>query len=170
MHRCLERLIPRTWVLEDQQLPPGAVWDGPQVGGKAIWDWRQLANGSQKERQLIVKRSGFNPDSWGARSVLLGSDVSREEWAHGLEQALAASQDGPFVLQEYHKPKRVPFTIYDEDGKVQKMEGRVRICPYYFCDGQQVTAGPVLATVCPADKKIIHGMSVASMVPAMCQE
>ena len=42
------------------------------------------------------------------------------------------------------------------------MPGRVRLCPYYFVvgNGDQARAklGGVLATVCPADKKIIHGM------------
>lgn len=168
LYRCLQKLIPRSWILENADLPPGAVWDAPLVGGQAIWDWMQLAEGSQKERQLILKRSGFNPDSWGARSVLLGSDTSREEWRNGLQQALEASGTGPFILQDYHKPKRLPFTIYDDEGIPRKVDSRVRICPYYFCDGKKVEAGPVLATVCPADKKIIHGMSVASMVPAVC--
>lgn len=169
LHRCLQKLIPRTWVLEEADLPPGAVWMGPEIGGRPIWDWMQLADGSQKERQLILKRSGFSPDSWGARSVLLGNDVSREEWRAGLKNALAEAGTSPFIIQEYHKPKRVPFTIYDDEGISRKIDSRVRICPYYFCNGKKVQAGPVLATVCPADKKIIHGMSVASMVPAYCQ-
>ena len=51
-------------------------------------------------------------------------------------------------------------------------EGRVRLCPYYFTpppgssDGfPEVKLGGVLATICPANKKILHGMSEAIMVP-----
>ena len=49
------------------------------------------------------------------------------------------------------------------------MQGRVRLCPYYFVHGEFDTAkaklGGVLATICPADKKIIHGMSEAILAP-----
>lgn len=40
------------------------------------------------------------------------------------------------------------------------MEGRVRLCPYYFVNAkdESVSLGGVLATICPADKKILHGM------------
>jgi len=50
------------------------------------------------------------------------------------------------------------------------MPGRVRLCPYYFVTGDGDAAraelGGVLATVCPADKKIIHGMTEAVFAPA----
>jgi hypothetical protein len=44
---------------------------------------------------------------------------------------------------------------------------RVRLCPYYFATGaaDEVTLGGVLATVCPADKKLLHGMREAMMLP-----
>ena len=49
------------------------------------------------------------------------------------------------------------------------MKGRVRLCPYYFVAGENETSranlGGVLATIVPADKKIVHGMSDAIMAP-----
>ena len=51
-------------------------------------------------------------------------------------------------------------------GAVRAMPGRARLCPYYFVTGEtEVRLGGVLATVCPADKKAIHGMPEAVMVP-----
>jgi hypothetical protein len=51
-------------------------------------------------------------------------------------------------------------------GEVRDLEGRVRLCPYYFVTGpDDVALGGVLATVCPADKKAIHGMPDAVMGP-----
>jgi hypothetical protein len=41
----------------------------------------------------------------------------------------------------------------------------VRLCPYYFVIGDSVKLGGILATVCPADKKLLHGMSDAVMAP-----
>ena len=51
------------------------------------------------------------------------------------------------------------------------MTGRVRVCPYYFVRGDWTSAraelAGVLATICPADKKIIHGMKDAILAPCM---
>jgi hypothetical protein len=50
-----------------------------------------------------------------------------------------------------------------------KGEGRVRLCPYYFVQGEGDAAraklSGVLATIAPADKKIIHGMRDAVLAP-----
>jgi hypothetical protein len=47
------------------------------------------------------------------------------------------------------------------------MEGRARLCPYYFVSAKDdsISLGGVLATICPADKKILHGMRDAILVP-----
>jgi hypothetical protein len=43
--------------------------------------------------------------------------------------------------------------------------GRLRLCPYFFNrEGQAKLAG-ALATFCPPDKKIIHGMQDAALLP-----
>ena len=49
------------------------------------------------------------------------------------------------------------------------MKARVRLCPYYFVpEGTEETClGGVLATVCPADKKLLHGMKDAMMLPCV---
>jgi hypothetical protein len=53
------------------------------------------------------------------------------------------------------------------------MRGRARLCPYYFVGGDGDAARPqlggVLATICPADKKIIHGMTDAILAPCGCE-
>jgi hypothetical protein len=41
----------------------------------------------------------------------------------------------------------------------------VRLCPYYFVNGPTITLGGVLATICPQDKKILHGMKDAILAP-----
>jgi hypothetical protein len=49
--------------------------------------------------------------------------------------------------------------------RLPKMKGRVRLCPYYFCGQRETKLGGVLATVCPADKKLLHGMRDAILTP-----
>src|SRR5204862_4090343 len=161
----LLKLVPYTWVIDPTPLPPQAVI--PELN---LTDWQQLKILSQKERELIMKVSGFSENAWGARSVYLGSDLSHVDWSAAVDAALAGFERTPCVLQRYHKPKVVESSYYDFPAEqVVPMPGRVRLCPYYFVggegDGARAQLGGVLATICPADKKIIHGMRDAILAP-----
>lgn len=170
--KLLRGLIPASWVIDPAPLPPGAVLDGPRAGGRALNDWRDLAGASQKERDLIIKISGYHETAWGARSVVLGSDCSREEWQHGVERAIELASTNLHVLQTYKKPRRLEHPIFDSsatgdagNASVSVRAGRLRLCPYYFLiDGKPRLSG-ALATFCPPDKKIIHGMQDAALLP-----
>ena len=158
-------LVPYTWVLDPTPLPPQAVI--PELN---LTDWRQLKAFSQKERELILKLSGFSEHAWGARSVYLGSDLSHSDWGAAVDGALNGFEKSPCVLQRYHKPKVVESSYYDfTGGQLVPLPGRVRLCPYYFVvgdgDAARANLGGVLATICPADKKIIHGMRDAILAP-----
>ena len=151
----MENIIPNTWLIDPAPLPPQGAFPGLN-----LTDWRQLSELSQKDRQLVLKLSGFNANAWGARSVRLGSDMPQREWAAAVNEAIADFGKSPWILQRYHKPRRMDHEWFDFDNrKLITMSGRVRLCPYYFVHGDSdVNLGGVLATICPADKKIIHGM------------
>ena len=73
-----------------------------------------------------------------------------------------------------HPPALVDAEWFDfQKSEVVPMKGRLRLCPYYFVSGEGDAARPqlggVLATINPADKKIIHGMSEAILVPCVCE-
>lgn len=163
--RVLRQIIPHGWILDPVDLPPNAVLDAPPVGGKPIHRWEQLGEASQKERNLILKLSGFHENAWGARSVLLGSDASRTEWEEGIREAVQGAERNLHVLQEYRKPKRLSHPVYAGPDTVRPMEGRLRLCPYYFVNDSRADLSGILATYCPADKKIIHGMRDAALLP-----
>jgi hypothetical protein len=163
----LAKLVPYTWVVDPTPLPPHSII--PELN---LTDWQQVKTLSQKERELILKISGFSEHAWGSRSVYLGSDLSHADWATAVDAALAGFERSPCVLQRYHKPKVVESHYYDfGNQQLISMPGRVRLCPYYFVigDGDEArpTLGGVLATICPADKKIIHGMRDAILAPCM---
>lgn len=163
--RKLQARIPYTWTLDPTPLPPHAAY--PELG---LTDWRQLKNLSQKDRRLILKISGFAPEAWGARGVHLGSDLSAEDWSRVVEQAINLFGKNPYILQRFTKPKIVKSQWLDfENGTLQPMTGRARLCPYYFVSGGEDLAkaelGGCLATICPADKKILHGMRDAILAP-----
>jgi hypothetical protein len=159
------RLAPYTWLVDPSPLPPqGAI---PQLD---LTDWQQLKTLSQRERELILKISGFSDKAWGARGVYLGSDLPAAGWAAAVDLALASFPASPFVLQRYHKPAVFQSQWFDfEKDQLVDMPGRVRLCPYYFVHGRGDAArailSGVLATICPADKKIIHGMNSAILAP-----
>jgi hypothetical protein len=161
----LKKIIPYTWLVDPVPLPPHAAI--PELN---LTDWQQLKAMSQKERDLILKVSGFSENAWGARGVFLGSDLPQEEWSRAVDAALAGFETSPSVLQRFHKPALVDAQWFDfAKNEVVPMKGRVRLCPYYFVAGDGDTSRPqlggVLATVVPADKKIVHGMSDAIIAP-----
>ncbi|CAA6695203.1 MULTISPECIES: hypothetical protein [unclassified Lentimonas] len=168
-YRVLKRVIPQSWIMDPVELPPNAVLDAPLIGGKPMTNWLQLADASKKERNLIIKISGFHESAWGARSVTLGSDSSKADWESAIQQAVTMADTSLHILQTYEKPRRLRHPVYSEDGSLYQMEGRMRLCPYYFVDekAQRAHLHGVLATLCPADKKIIHGMKDAALLPCV---
>lgn len=164
--RLLER-VPYSWIIDPTPLPPHAAI--PELN---LTDWHQLQALSQRERELILKVSGFSAQAWGARGVYLGSDLSSADWSAAVDQAIASASHSPHVLQRYLKPRLVEAHYFDfERNALVPMPGRVRLCPYYFVAGDGDAARPrlggVLATICPADKKIIHGMEDAILAPCV---
>jgi hypothetical protein len=165
--------IPQSWVMDPAPLPPSAVIPNLKVGGQAVQSWDALGSATQKERQLVLKPSGFSPLAWGSRGVVMGHDVPSTEWAEALTRAQSDFSRTPWVLQHFHKPAKHTVVEYDPISKLLRpLEARTRLCPYYFATqhGENpsqatVTLAGVLATHCPADKKIIHGMKDGLMVP-----
>ena len=159
---ALQRWIPYTWLLNPEPLPPHAVY--PRLD---IQDWKQLGGFSQKSRELIIKISGFDGRAWGARGVSLGSDLGRPDWERAIESALSEFSHHPHILQIYRHSILSEHPYYDTSGEVVSMKGRTRLSPYFFVNEGKANLGGVLATICPADKKILHGMGDAVMVPVM---
>jgi len=162
----LLRLLPQTWVLDPNPLPPQAVIVDLNVDGRPVGSWRELYKLSKSERQFVVKPSGFSPLAWGSRGVYIANDLTHDEWMAVIDGGLAMFDKSPQVLQRYHKARRVTADYLDlPTNTVRTMDGRVRLCPYYFVAGDEALLSGVLATVVPADKRLIHGMSEAIMVP-----
>lgn len=164
----LKTWVPRGWVLDPAPLPSQAVIPDLTMSGQVVQDFRELKAASQKERELVVKPSGFSELGWGSRGVTIGHDHSAESWAERLETALASFGTTPCILQQF-RPAGVQ-TIERLDlatGQSTPFKSRTRLCPYFFMkDGKAELVG-VLATSTPADKKLIHGMKDAVLAPGM---
>lgn len=162
----LREIVPFGWVLDPEPLPPHAAL--PRLDAHS---WDEVANFSQKERQLVLKISGFHESAWGSRGVFIGHDLPASEWKEKLHDALEASGEQPWILQEFRESRIVEHPVFNDDGSIELMRGRVRLCPYFFTDGNGETSfAGCLATLVPADKKKIHGMSDGVLIPCMVGE
>ncbi|HEY8902946.1 MAG TPA: hypothetical protein VIM48_04510 [Chthoniobacterales bacterium] len=158
---ALRKVIPYSWLLDPEPLPAHAVL--PRL---EVQSWTEVAEFSQKQRELILKISGFNEKAWGSRGVVVAQDVPHHEWKEALDEALEAWPSQPHLLQQFHKGRVIEHPWLDETtGSVVTMRGRVRLCPYYFPGEGRVKCAGALATICPQDKKLLHGMSDAILVP-----
>ena len=162
----LEMTFPKTWILDRAPLPPHATIPGLEVKGRAFSDWRQLGYLGQKDRQMVIKPSGFSELAWGSRGVSIGHDISEQDWKETIDAALENFETHPHVLQVFHNGATFPVEYYDfESGGMNRFRGRVRLQPYYFVVDDAPVLSGVQATVCPPDKKLLHGMVDAVVLP-----
>src|SRR5204863_6417954 len=109
-------------------LPHHAVLPGLDIN-----EWGELVHFSQKQRNLVLKISGFSEIGWGGRSVQIGSDLPHPEWQTAIQRALDDFPHHPWLLQRFHKGRIVEQPSFDSaNNSIQNSRGRVRLCPYYF--------------------------------------
>lgn len=162
----LRECIPYGWVFDPVLLPLHAEW--PQLG---IHSWQEMKDFGNKERELVLKISGWSEKSWGSRGVEIGHDLSQAEWSQVIDEALQSFPTNPYLLQRFHRGRVVQHPLFDEARQaIVPMPSRVRLCPYYFVHGDATHLGGVLATVVPSDKKLLHGMRDAIMVPCALEK
>ena len=158
---ALQKVIPYTWLVDPEPLPRHAVL--PRLEAHS---WDEVAKFSQKRRNFILKVSGFSEQAWGSRGVVVASDLPQKEWQTELESALAAFPSQPHILQVFHTGRLFDAEYWlPKNADLQKMWGRVRLCPYFFVGEKTTQLGGALATICPDDKKLLHGMRDAILAP-----
>lgn len=162
----LIKTIAPTWIMDNCSVPAHAQISGFKWKGGPIRDWHQIIDATQKERRFALKPSGFSPLAWGSHGVKVGHDIPQDEWSHAVDDALSSFDTLPYVLQPFHDSALIGVKYYD-NMEVREMQARVRLCPYYFVYNDRANLAGVLATACPKDKKLIHGMTDAVMIP--CQ-
>ena len=162
----LTTIMPKTWLLDPAPLPAIATIPDLHIGNRPVANWAELEKATQKERQFVIKPSGFSELAWGSRGVSIGHDMPQTEWVEALRKALASFPTTPYILQEFHKGRLFEMDFMDEHQQTMAhMSGRARLSPYYFVSEGRAELTGILATICPADKKILHGMKDAIIVP-----
>ena len=123
-------------MLDPTPLPIHAVI--PELG---IQSWAEMERFSQKQRDLVLKISGFSELAWGARGVHIGSDMPSEEWSALVKKALAEFGTHPSVLMRFAKGALVQQDYLEENGGIVPLNGRARVSPYYFVANERVSLG-----------------------------
>ncbi|MDP9017901.1 MAG: hypothetical protein M3N19_06255 [Candidatus Eremiobacteraeota bacterium] len=171
VYKRLKLLFPETWVIDPRPMPPQGVIADLIVGGEPISDWMRLATLGKSERDFVVKPSGFSELAWGSKGVRVANDLTKEDWTATLTEALAQYEKTPRILQRFYKGKRVRQSYYDMgNDEIKTFDGRVRLCPYFFVVADEMKLGGILATVAPADKRLIHGMTDAVMASCILRD
>ena len=119
--------------MDPVELPPNAVLDAPLVNGKPIARWEQLIDAGKRERNLILKISGFHESAGGARSVVLGSDSSLEEWEEVRRRAVSMASTSLHILQVYKKAEACCASSLLGGGLGGIYGGSCAFMPVLFC-------------------------------------
>ena len=129
----LQEVIPYTWPLDPTPLPQHAV-----IPRLEIHDWREAGKLSQKERDLLIKVSGFSPLGWGSRGVVVGSDVPQANGKSKSSTRSRAFEQSPTIMQRFHKGAAGRSSLLGQrNERIKTMSGRVRLCPYYFVETER---------------------------------
>jgi hypothetical protein len=180
-YTLLKKAIPQGWIMDPTPLPPQSVIPDFAPKGQPSQSFEAGLSGlTQKQRELVIKPSGFSPLAWGSRGVTVGHDVSGTVWQERVSEALNAFSETPHILQTYQNTAVTEIELLSADALPHLMKVRTRLCPYFFVtypfDSDSLTGTPaapeltlagVLATSCPVDKKVIHGMKDAVLAPCM---
>lgn len=166
-YQLLKTLVPEGWILNPEPVPAHAsIVPELRFAGQWFRDFSRLGTLTQKQRELVIKPSGFSPMAWGSRGIKIGHDLSQVAWQQALQEAFSQFHTTPWLMQRFQNPEVEPYSYFDSaSGEIRTGEGRTRLCPYYFVSNDSVRLAGILATTCPKDKKIIHGMKDGVMRP-----
>lgn len=145
----LKNIMPKTWVLSEDNVP------------EEFDSWDDLVNMSRRQRQYVLKISGFSDDgSWG-RGVTFLSRLSKEDCARAIKEAMES--DATYIIQEFKKGSKFEHPYFDFNAEeIKTMKGKVRCTPYYSVrDGSLLTAK---TTMCE-NTDFIHAMTHSINVP-----
>jgi hypothetical protein len=164
----------QTWILDPRPVPPQAFMHGPHRRRRACRA-RLDATGSARQGRARLRRQavGVLRTRLGfARRARLRT-TSRAKTS-GRRSSRTASRSSSTrrtssSASTRGSASRFPITSARRTS-IAVLDGRVRLCPYYFVIGDDVRLGGILATIAPADKRLIHGMSDAILAPCAVRE
>jgi hypothetical protein len=146
----LREHIPKTWIIgQEEHFSPGMP--------KGISTTIDLAGQTRKNRQFVVKPSGFSANSSWAEGVSLMHEKSSEKATQILTDVCQTTSH-LYVVQEFHQGQKRTMNYHDNEGETQQIAAKIRVTPYYSTvDGRLLT---VKATGCE-NTDFIHASSAS---------
>ena len=88
-------------------MPPHAVIPDLESDGNALNDWKQLEKLTKKQREFVLKPSGFSELAYGSRGVAIGPDIGwQEEGEYSIKERQVTSAQIIYSLLEQDPAKR----------------------------------------------------------------
>lgn len=134
----LLRVIPPTWVVgQERYFIPGLP--------NNVATTAEVAGLHRVERELVLKPSGFSPASSWSLGVAFLHEKSQAKAKALLVQA-EQDRNAAHVVQKFTRGTKIALLYEDNKGtKLEQMQARIRLTPYYALDGSLLT---VKATGC----------------------
>ena len=151
--------------------PMPVVGASERLASRVILALKAFANSTDDERPATILQSCASLDPREAtdeQALLFLTEVASVIRQQGKAGTL-------LVIDEFgrHLDHMLATASYYDfhSGEIRPMHGRVLLRPYYYVTGEEETklAG-IQAVVCPADKKVLHGMVDAVLVPCAVRE
>ena len=134
--KLLRNIIPKTWILGEEQYIDGGLPSGKQNS-------LELAELGKSNRKFVLKQSGFSSSSsWGEGVVFLHK-ISGNKCSELLKLAFE-DKNHLYVIQEFNQGKLTPMTYIDLNGELKSVNAKIRITPYYAYMGEH--KGKLIAT------------------------
>ncbi len=140
--------IPETWIIgQEQYFSRGLPRD--------VQTTLELVGGLRKNRELVIKPSGFDPQASWAEGVNLlhekSSETAKEIVLNAIQKTSTLT-----VVQKFHKGRKEILQYENNQGGLTEMQVKLRITPYYSTeDGKLLT---IKATGCE-NTDFIHASS-----------
>ncbi len=165
----LRALFPQTWVLDPRPLPPQAAIVGPDApAATPVHDWMQLDAARQERARLRRQAVGLLRARLGLARRARSPTISRARNGRPrLREGLAAFDRTPHICSASTKGSACACRYFDraKERRRCRWTGACACRRTYFVAGESVRLGGILATIAPADKRLIHGMTDAIMAP-----
>lgn len=141
----LRTIVPYTWVVGHEQ------YMLPSSRGKKPIKLEDLLSLNRSRRRFVLKVSGFSKDSSWAEGVYFLHKLSKANLAK-LIQSVVGRKDCVYIIQEFREGQKEKLEYIGDNGELIKMNGRVRITPYYGAkEGELLT---IKATMCEGTERI----------------
>ncbi len=167
------RSFPKTWVIDPRPLPPQAVIAGLEAGGAPVSDFRQPDRARKERARLRRQAVGILGAGLGfARRKDRQRPHATKSGPRRSTPRSPSFDATPYILQDSIKAsacvkatstaKATRFALRRPRAALSVLlrHRRRRAC----------TLGGILATVAPADKRLIHGMTDAVMTSSIRRE